>query len=60
MKFIDRTEYERVKDVDRDCKIKFNFSWMDDVINYEEKFGVQKSIYAVAQINFKSHYKLYY
>ena len=48
MKFIDRTEYERVKDVDRDCKIKFNFSWMDDVINYEDKFGVQKSIYAGA------------
>ena len=41
MKFLNRSEYECVKDVDSDCRTKFYFSWMDDIINYEDKFGVQ-------------------
>ena len=48
MKFLNRSEYECVKDVDRNCRTKFYFSWMDDVINYEDKFSVQKWIYAGA------------
>ena len=48
MKFLNRSECDRVKEVDRDCRTKFYFCWMEDIINYEEKFSVQKRIYAGA------------
>ena len=47
MKFFDRIkDHDLVKEIDRSVKIKFNFAWMDDVINYEDRFGVQKTVFA--------------
>ena len=37
-------DHDLVKEIDRGVKIKFNFAWMDDVINYEDRFVVQNSI----------------
>ena len=37
---------QRVAEVDKPCKVKFNFQWMDDKVTYEDKLGVQKTILA--------------
>ena len=44
--FLDRFKdgKSRVKDIDKGCKAKFSFQWMDDPIAYEDKFGVQKTV----------------
>ena len=43
LKFLDRIkDLDKLKDVDAGCKVSFNFAWMDDSVNYEDKFGVQK------------------
>ena len=44
--FLDRFKdgQSRVKDIDKGCKAKFSFQWMDDPIAYEDEFGVHKSV----------------
>ena len=37
---------QRVAEVDKQCKVKFNFQWMDDKVIYEDNLGVQKTILA--------------
>ena len=44
--FLDRFKdgQSRVKDIDKGCKAKFSFQWMDDPIAYEDEFGVHKTV----------------
>ena len=46
LKFLDRIkDLDKLKDVDAGCKVSFNFAWMDDSVNYEDKFGVKKNVF---------------